>query len=150
MAKKNKFHKSGKGNGTSGKNQVLKEKPVYCNFFYMTDQTPEAADLYKIITTDAVKSAQIWDDAQVIEVELGDKKSIDIEKMTYDFRDEEDLAYMKAHKIQTVYTIETESSCVPEMTSVFRMITEKLGGFVCSDSTDFEPVICGQQEAVIS
>ena len=87
----------------------------------------------------AKNKIEFWEAADVIEIELGEKSSIDIEKLSM-FRDVDDKKFLDTHNVNVIYGIKTDSEHREDMEKIFRVVVGKIGGFVCSDSDDFMPI----------
>ena len=87
-------------------------------------------------------AAQLWEEAGVVEIELGENaKSIDMEKTGADLGDEDSNQYLMERNIISVYLV----TIVPEDERIayeaMRCVTATLGGYFCGDTEDFTPVI---------
>lgn len=93
------------------------------------------------MTEEEKDAVQTWPQIQVMEITLPSEKVVDVESMNGFMDNEEDLAFMKEKGIQTVYALTIEESAVAEFEPMARKWMAAFGGFVCSDSDDFMPMI---------
>lgn len=136
MAKKKK-NKVVKASMKKGLNPV--EKKVLMELLYMTPEKVVARDLEKAITEEMEMEVHVWEELDILEVTLSSGQTVDIETMTEYIDDPLDLEYMKERNVQTIYAVTVEEVAMEEFLPIMRIITEKLGGFLCSDSDDFMP-----------
>ena len=139
--------KSSSKNGNNKKcdnfnNSKKKQSSQMCDFYYMAVSDVMAQELFNIIKELKVFSwkTELWDAAQVIEIQTDEKCSIDIEKIDC-FKDEQDKKFLEDNHVKTIYSIRIDESDEKNMIMVFKKIVENLGGFVCSDTEDFLPYI---------
>ena len=125
----------------SMKNKKAKntKKSSYIDCYYMNTNEIGSRDLYEAISEVAKNKIEFWEAADVIEIELGEKSSIDIEKLSM-FRDGDDKKFLDTHNVNVIYGIKTDSEHREDMEKIFRDVVGKIGGFVCSDSDDFMPI----------
>jgi len=123
------------------KNKKVKttKKSSYIDCYYMNTNEISSRDLYEAISEVAKNMIEFWEAANVIEIELGEKASIDIEKLPM-FRDEDDKKFLETHNVNVIYGIKTDSEHREDMEKIFRDVVGQIGGFVCSDSDDFMPI----------
>lgn len=118
-------------------------KQEYLDCYYMTEERIsiwELYDSYQGALPLMARRTQIWSSAGVIELELGEKNSVDIEILDW-FTSESDLAFLDKYKVQTIFGIHTELQNRDVVLDLFRVIQQRLGGFICSDTQDFQPFL---------
>lgn len=93
------------------------------------------------LTEEEKEAVQTWPQIEVMEITLPSEKVVDVESMNGFMDNEEDLAFMKERGIQTVYALTMEESAVEEFEPMARKWMNAFGGFICSDSDDFMPMI---------
>ena len=105
-------------------------------------------DLEEVLVADLSEeekeNVQIWPQIGIMEITLPSEQVVDVETMNGFMDNEEDLAFMKEHGIETVYALTMEETAL----EAFRPMAERwmnafIGEFVCSDSDDFMPMIFG-------
>lgn len=127
MAKK--INKTGKADN---------KKKLYIDSYYMSINDITTRDLYQIISTVPKVKAEFWEAADVIEIELDEKASIDIEKLSL-FKGEDDKKFLDEYGVKNIYAIKTDDLHKDIMLKIFKEVVAEMGGFVCSDSDDFMP-----------
>lgn len=130
--------KNGKSGTKNSPNSGIKKSYVDC--FYMCDKEITSVDLYDIIKNDTGIHIEIWADAGVIEIELGEKSSIDVETLQM-FRSETDRAFLEKNDIKSIFSLKTDSEHMEMLKRIFSKVINQMGGFICSDSDDFTPII---------
>ncbi len=84
---------------------------------------------------------ELWREAGVLEINVGEKMNIDVEEREPSFGEPEDDMFLKEEGIQSVFDITIASDSYEKCEPVFRMLTGALGGMVCADTPDFTPRI---------
>lgn len=121
------------------KNNVKK----YLSCYYMAKEpigVREIAEIIKEQLPQVTEKMEFWEAAEVIEIETGEKCSIDIEKIEL-FQEEEDQKFLRKHGINSIFAINTEESNLEQITKIFGCVIKKHSGFVCMDSQDFMPYL---------
>ena len=126
-----------------------KKTPKYLNYYYMSTADLSAKALSTAILNNLPQykeQLECWDAAGVIEIELGEKSSIDIEKLPL-FEDESDQKFLKKHQIQSIFSIQLLDSDLDSLKAIFTAVTINLGGFVCADTENFQPYLIAPKSA---
>ncbi|WP_343208963.1 hypothetical protein [Anaerolentibacter hominis] len=118
----------------------------YLQLYYMTPARADAADLYGLLCSEAGISVQCWKEMNVLELELENGSSIDIEGICPDEWDGEDGDFLKQHHIQSVFALTVPEPDKNSALSCMEKVLHGFGGFVCADSENFEPVLLGRKE----
>lgn len=121
-----------------GKKFKNEAKKSFVDCYYMTQSNISVSEIYEIIKEEY--QAEYWEIAGVIEVELGEKSSIDIEEISM-FKSDEDKIFIDKNNVVAIFSIKTDSDNKDKMIGIFRKVVAKLGGFVCSDTEDFKPLL---------
>lgn len=120
-----------------------KKAPKYLNYYYM-NPTDFSAKALSTVILDSLpqykEQLECWDAAGVIEIELGEKSSIDIEKLPL-FEDEADQKFLKKNQIQSIFSIQVLDSDLEQLKAIFTAVNAKLGGLVCADTENFQPYL---------
>ena len=134
---------------TAGKQKLSKNMPMPQEqvFYYMTQKEVHVDMLYEALceSTSWGEHTEVWTHAEVLEITTGEKAGIYMEREE-PFEDEEDCGFVEEHHIETVYSVTVENGEPDTVKEIFRVITDRLGGFLCSDTDDFMPVIVGTVE----
>ena len=127
------------------KNQKKKpeKKPVTEQYlYYMAVKPVTITELYELLMQEELCNGhmELWVQAEVIEITTGEKAGIDIEKAE-PFDDEEDVAFLRHHKIERVYSLHVQNESIETVKQIFKPVIGHTGGLLCSDTADFMPVI---------
>ena len=127
------------------KNKASDQKAVknYLNLFYMTPNEVCAKDIAESFQADKGLVIELWEAMNVLELELSNQNIIDFEPVEASFRDPSDASFIKNRNIKTIFGI---MLCDTDLTSVipyFEQLVDEFGGFVCTDSDNFNPFLAG-------
>lgn len=125
------------------KTTTKKEVENYLELFYMTPSTVNAKDIVDLLQSDSKLKLQLWEEMNVLELELPGESFVDFEPVEPIFKDPSDSAFVKNRNISTIFAININESALQSAIPYFEQIIEHFGGFVCSDSADFQPVYAG-------
>lgn len=84
---------------------------------------------------------EIWPEAGVLEVVLGEKESMDIEECELDLRDDYSNEYLKEAGTTSLFYISFKTEIDDKCQEIMKKIVQSLGGRICGDTPDFTPVI---------
>ena len=84
---------------------------------------------------------EIWKDAGVLELTVGEKEHIDIEEIGIDMHDEYSDNFIAENQIKSVFYISIRQEFYVKAEALFKTMAAKLNGFVCGDTDDFSPII---------
>lgn len=127
------------------KNKDKKEKvtKIFLDCYYMSENEIGTKQIYEVLTDserDVTERIEFWDMAEVLEIEINEKSSIDIEKIPY-FKNETDRTFLEVNGIRSIFAIKTDEQNKQRMIEIFKLVINRLGGFVCSDTDDFMPYL---------
>jgi hypothetical protein len=125
--------------GKTGNNEKSKED-IITNWIYMTPQTVDAKMIADIIKTRTSLEVDIWEELDILEVELSDKSMVDFEPMETNMKDPSDAAFVKNRNIKTIFAVTISDGAFEEMKSIMKFVIGELEGFICADSVDFNPI----------
>lgn len=111
----------------------------YLELFYMTPQIVSAKDISLILKEVEHTQIELWEDMNVLELILSNGNSIDIEPIKTDFKNPSDMAFVKNRDIKTIFAVTVCEDDIEEVKDYFKVIKDKIDGFLCSDSEDFKP-----------
>ncbi len=126
---------------TSDSKQKISKK--YIDLFYMTPSTVTARDIADLLQENKGLSLQVWEEMNVLEIELPNENSIDFEPVEPSFQDPSDAAFIKNRNIKTIFAITICEDDIRLVVPYFEQLIATYAGFVCSDSADFNPVYAG-------
>lgn len=134
-AKKNKLSPSAKN---LGKSVVKAKRKEILEFYYMTPQKTDAKDISLCIETIPQEKIEVWRELNLLEIVMT-ADSLIFQDAKECFEDPLDLEYIREHHIETIYQISYDKEDSDLVKKVMKEILEKKGGFICSDTEDFEP-----------
>ena len=89
--------------------------------------------------------AELWEEAGVLEISLGEKGSFDIETTEIHPKDEVTLQFAKEQGAEKVFLVTFPPEEYNEAKVLMKQILEKLGGIFCGDTEDFMPQVFGNE-----
>lgn len=122
------------------KDKVMKE---YMDLLYLTTATVNAKEIAALLQSCKEISVQLWEEMNVLELELPNQNSVDFESLDPCFKAPSDAAFVKSHGIKTIYAITICKEDLKTIIPIFELIVENFAGFVCADREDFAPVYAG-------
>ncbi|MBE5959798.1 MAG: hypothetical protein E7256_00185 [Lachnospiraceae bacterium] len=116
-------------------------KNTITNWFYMNDQDISAKKLYEYLLTVNGITPEVWSELDILEVEFADKSTADFEGIEPNFQEEFSDGFLAEHNIVCVYTVTVATSNLNQVQELMSSIAKECGGFFCSDTPDFQPII---------
>lgn len=113
------------------------------DLLYMTSCEVTAKDLSEILKDIKDLKLELWEDMNVLELELNNQDTVDFEPLDVHFKNPSDAAFVKNRNIITIFTVSTFEEDIETVKSIFEKIIAQLSGFLCSDSEDFSPFYVG-------
>ena len=105
----------------------------------MTPEKTDARELTRLITSVDEEKVDVWPELNLMEVVL-DSDSLIFQDGRECFVDPLDLEFIEERKIQSIYVVSYEEGDDQKARKVIKEILEAKGGFLCSDTEDFEPM----------
>ena len=124
-----------KKSGFKNKKEAAKKPDVPSNWFYMSGVADIKTQLDKI-----EMETEIWEEAGVLEIILGEAGSMDMEEIEDDFEDEYSRAFLEEHQVKSLFYVTIKQEVYDKAKEVMEAICGKLGGFFCGDTEDFTPI----------
>lgn len=120
-------------------------KPVkrYLDLLYMTPNEVTAKELAGLLDCMEKVTIELWDEMNVLELELPNQNSVDFEPVEVEFKDPSDAAFVKNRNIRTIFAVNLAEEDLDIVKNIFEMIISRFAGFLCTDSVDFQPVLAG-------
>ena len=118
---------------------VPKKKTKILEYYYMTPEQTDAKELTTLIKSVDEEKIDVWPELNLMEVVL-DRDSLIFQDGRECFVDPLDLEFLEERKIQSIYVVSYEESDALKAKKVIKEILEAKGGFICSDTEDFEPM----------
>ena len=116
-----------------------KKKTKILEYYYMTPEQTDAKELTTLIKSVDEEKIDVWPELNLMEVVL-DRDSPIFQDGRECFVDPLDLEFLEERKIQSIYVVSYEESDALKAKKVIKEILEAKGGFICSDTEDFEPM----------
>ena len=116
-----------------------KKKTKILEYYYMTPEQTDAKELTTLIKAVDEEKIDVWPELNLMEVVL-DRDSLIFQDGRECFVDPFDLEFLEERKIQSIYVVSYEESDALKAKKVIKEILEAKGGFICSDTEDFEPM----------
>ena len=119
--------------------EAQKRKKNILEFYYMTPEAAYARELMGLVKSVDGEKVDIWPELNLMEVVL-DSDSLIFQDGRECFVDPLDLEFIQARHIQTIYCVSYEEDDEAKARRVIQEIMAVKGGFLCSDTEDFEPM----------
>ena len=116
-----------------------KKKTKILEYYYMTPEQTDAKELTTLIKSVDEEKIDVWPELNLMEVVL-DRDSLIFQDGRECFVDPLDLEFLEEHKIQSIYVVSYEESDSVKAKKVIKEVLLAKGGFICSDTEDFEPM----------
>lgn len=135
--KKKKIGKKGNNGGKTIANIPVKE---YRSFLYMIPEKVTAKELADKLDFMAKETVEVWTEVNLLELTL-DNATLTFEDMMEDLNGAEDAAMLEKLKVKQVYACDYEASDAENVQKIMKCLIEAVGGFMASDTEDFEPFV---------
>lgn len=132
----NKFKTTTEKNNESNTPQ---EKEI-TDWFYMTPNEINAKNIAEIFKLQSKVQVDLWEDMNILQVELGNKQTVDFEPMDLNFKDPSDATFIKNRDIKTIFSVTIEDGGLKEAIEQFKFIINEFDGFLCADTVNFQPL----------
>lgn len=147
MADKVKKKKINSKNKITKKSESRKSN-IPSNWFYMSQEAINVADIKKALV-DAGYEMEIWEEAGVLEIVLGETASMDVEEgesISLMFEDEYSQEFLKEHQVKGAFYVTIKPDSYEDAQKAMTVICGKCGGFFCGDTEAFTPIVNGDTE----
>lgn len=111
---------------------------VASEWLYLAKDEIILRQLYELFEDSEQVQANLWEEAGVLELEIPEHKSIDIELAEDNF---EDVAFFSENDVKTVLLVTIVPAEFSYASNVMKEIVEKIGGAFCEDNEDFSSMI---------
>lgn len=140
----------------SGKKPVRKNIPAKApkaskgprmpeEWLYVAEEEIVPSQIYALFTENKNWKAEYWEEAEVLEIELPEAGSVDLENLDGASEDDVMEAYLKERGLHTVYAVTIRPDDFEQAKKVMEYISGQLGGYFCGDTDDFQPEIRTEQ-----
>lgn len=140
MIKKNK-NKNGKKpiRKPAPQRSVKKGPQMPEEWLYLAEEEITPEQIYGLFGEGSRWKAEYWEAAGVLEIELPEAGSVDLEDLFGEAEDEVMADYLTANQIHSVYAVTIRPDDFEKAKEVMEYITSQLGGYFCGDTEDFAP-----------
>lgn len=128
-----------KKSGFKNEKEAVKKPDVPSNWFYMSENEIGVVDIKTQLDKIELET-EIWEEAGVLEIILGEAGSMDMEAIEDDFEDEYSRAFLEEHQVKSLFYVTIKQEVYDKAKEVMEAICGKLGGFFCGDTEDFTPI----------
>jgi hypothetical protein len=127
------------------KNKNFDQKPVIktMELLYMTPSEIRAKDIADLLQDAKGITVELWEEMNVLELELSNQNSVDFEPLDTHFSNPSDAAFIKNRGIMTIFAVSVREEDFQELKAIFEVVVLQYNGFLCSDTEDFQPVHVG-------
>lgn len=109
-------------------------------WYYMADRAIDVEDIKNALDSESY-GIEIWKEAGVLEVEIEEKASIDLEECDPDLKDDYSNRFLQEHKVKTLFFVTVPTIEFAKSEAVMKKIVAVCGGIFCADTEDFMPQI---------
>ena len=139
--KKNNKKKAPKWDGTGKGQEAVQEKES--DMFLMLSKEVGANEVIAALKERGMSGLDVWEAMGVFSLEAKEGYSVDFEEIDIKetFVDASDLAFIKNREIHSIFGFRATENQIEVLKPYFKVMTEIFGGFACSDSDDFQPMV---------
>lgn len=116
-------------------------KAAVKNWLYLSQEKISVADIAAALEAFEGIQVELWVEAKVLEIEVPEKRSMDIEEIPVDLKDEYSNAFLEEQKAKSLFAVTIDTDNYDFMKKIMRHAIEKLGGMFCGDTDNFEPTV---------
>lgn len=110
-------------------------------WFYMNNREITVRNIKEILDSMNDVSIEIWNEAAVIEIQVGESGTLEMESAELDLGDPYSNDFLKRNNVASLYYVTIDTEHYVEMKKIMEKIINTIGGFFCADTDDFMPVI---------
>lgn len=130
IIKKSQNNKTGKAKNTE-----------ITDWFYMTSSEVNAKSIAQLIETQCHVSVDLWEEMNILQIQLDNKVTIDFEPMVINFKESSDMEFINNQNIKTIFAVYVASGVLEEeFKKILKVILKQWNGFLCADSENFQPI----------
>ena len=139
--KKNNKKKTPKWNSNQKGQDIVKAKEV--EMFLMLVKEVDAKNIIDALKEKGLAGLDVWESMNVFNIEVREGDGIDFEAIDIQdtFVDSSDLSFIKNREIHTIFSFSATENQIEALKPYMKEITDLFGGFACSDSEDFQPMV---------
>lgn len=139
------IHKNSQNINNKKKNQntVPASDPI-TDWFFMSPSEITAKEFSTFISSLNLGEIDLWEEMDILSLQLEDKTSIDFEGLKDGFPDKKDRLFLEENGYKTVFSV-TLSNDSKQTREMFNAILEHFPGGFYADTADFKPSILGRR-----
>ena len=139
--KKNNKKKTPKWNSNQKGQDIVKAKEF--EMFLMLVKEVDAKNIIDALKEKGLAGLDVWESMNVFNIEVREGDGIDFEAIDIQdtFVDSSDLSFIKNREIHTIFSFSATENQIEALKPYMKEITDLFGGFACSDSEDFQPIV---------
>lgn len=116
-------------------------KPSLPNqWFYLCPAAIGVRELKEALEDHPGIELELWETAGVLEIVIPEKRSMDVEQIPVDLRDEYSNAFLMERGTQSLFAVTIDPENAACVTEIMDKIVTRQGGCFCGDTPDFTPV----------
>lgn len=127
---------------------TFKKKPVskapseaqMTEWFLFSTREITAKDLADVLKSSDLGEVDLWEEMNILSLEMPDKTSVDFEYLKGGFKAEEDRKFLEQHGYRAVFSVSLSQESL-RVKELFRLILSHIPGAFCGDTVNFEPRI---------
>lgn len=125
---------------TMKKAKPMQQERIFCSALYMMPAAATAKQLAEALDFLPREAVEIWTEVNLLEITL-DNGTLTFEDMMEQLESKEDVQLLKKLQVSQVYACDYEASDREAVCKIMETLIEKYGGFLASNTEDFEPFI---------
>ncbi len=110
-------------------------------WLYLNQEEVAPREIAQIFDKRSGISAQLWEEAKVVEIELPEAGAVDMEWLKLPTEEADFDEYLQAQQIRSVFLVTLVPEDFGKAEPVMKQITESLGGYFCGDNESFTPIV---------
>lgn len=122
------------------KAKPMQQERSFCSVLYMMPAATTAKQMAETLDFLPREAVEIWTEVNLLEITL-DNGTLTFEDMMEQMESPEDVQLLKKLQVSQVYACDYEASDKAAVRRIMEALIEKFGGFLASDTEDFEPFI---------
>ena len=126
-------------------NKIRESKSLSSNmpneWFYMNNREITVRNIKEILDSMNDVSIEIWDEAAVIEIQVGEFGTLEMEGTETSLGDPYSNDFLKRNNVASLYYVTIDVDHYVEMKKIMEKIINTVGGFFCADTDNFMPVV---------
>lgn len=122
------------------KAKPIKQEIAFCSVLYMLPEAVTAKQMAETLDFLPKEAVEVWTEVNLLEIML-ENGTLTFEDMMEQMGNPEDVQLLEKLQVRQVYACDYAASDKAKVRRIMEILIEKLGGFLASDTEDFEPFI---------